>query len=95
VQVFRSIDSGSVKGFPKSVTEAQSQNIICGKDLVIDASIHTAYIKAIRSAQHFVYIKNQYFSGFSYNWSSYKTAGANNIIPMELALKIASKIKKK
>lgn len=94
VQVFRSIDSGSVKGFPKFVTEAQSQNLICGKDLVIDASIHTAYIKAIRSAQHFVYIENQYFLGSSYNWSSHKTAGANNIIPMELALKIASKIKR-
>lgn len=92
VQVFRSIDSGSVKGFPKSVTEAAIQNLVCGKGLVIDASIHTAYIKAIRSAQHFVYIENQYFLGSSYNWPSYKNAGANNIIPMELALKIASKI---
>lgn len=52
-----------------------------------------AYIKAIRCAQHFIYIENQYFLGSSYNWPDYKTAGANHLIPMELALKICSKIK--
>lgn len=103
-----------------------------------------AYVKAIRCAQHFIYIENQYFLGSSYNWPDYKTAGscnpdatilfqrfdlrqspeivyltwsfllvvfiymslltnlssflvvcvgANHIIPMELALKICSKIK--
>ncbi|KAI6678759.1 hypothetical protein NL676_039555 [Syzygium grande] len=41
-QVFRSIDLGSVKGFPKSVEEAAKQNLICGKNLKIDKSIHTA-----------------------------------------------------
>ncbi|PKI74861.1 hypothetical protein CRG98_004633 [Punica granatum] len=92
VQIFRSIDSGSVKGFPKSVQEAETQNLICGKNLKVDKSIHTAYVKAIRSAQHFIYIENQYFLGSSYYWPSYKNAGANNLIPMELALKIASKI---
>ncbi|XP_057851039.2 phospholipase D delta isoform X2 [Cryptomeria japonica] len=94
VQVFRSIDSGSVKGFPKSAGEAESQNLVCGKNLVIDMSIHTAYIMAIRSAQHFIYIENQYFIGSSYNWLSYKNAGANNMIPIELALKVASKIRR-
>lgn len=93
VQVFRSIDSGSVQGFPKDVMEAESQNLICGKNLKIDRSIHAAYVKAIRSAQHFVYIENQYFLGSSYYWPSYKNAGADNLIPMELALKIASKIR--
>ncbi|KAL3729565.1 hypothetical protein ACJRO7_026660 [Eucalyptus globulus] len=92
VQIFRSIDSGSVKGFPKSVEEAAKQNLICGKNLKVDKSIHTAYVKAIRSAQHFIYIENQYFLGSSYHWPSYKNAGANNLVPMELALKIASKI---
>ncbi|KAF8019374.1 hypothetical protein BT93_G0140 [Corymbia citriodora subsp. variegata] len=92
VQVFRSIDSGSVKGFPKSVEEAAKQNLICGKNLKVDKSIHMAYVKAIRSAQHFIYIENQYFLGSSYHWPSYKNAGANNLVPMELALKIASKI---
>ncbi|PRQ27286.1 putative phospholipase D [Rosa chinensis] len=95
VQIFRSIDSGSVKGFPKDVYEAENQNLFCAKNLVIDKSIQTAYIEAIRSAQHFIYIENQYFLGSSYAWPTYKEAGADNLIPMELALKIASKIRAK
>ncbi|XP_029123444.1 phospholipase D delta isoform X2 [Elaeis guineensis] len=74
VQVFRSIDSGSVKGFPRGVHEALEKNLVCRKNLVIDKSIHTAYVKAIRSAQHFIYIENQYFLGSSYGWTSYKNA---------------------
>ncbi|XP_074581781.1 phospholipase D delta-like isoform X3 [Curcuma longa] len=93
IQVFRSIDSGSVKGFPQSVHDAQSLNLVCGKNLTIDKSIHTAYVRAIRSAQHFIYIENQYFLGSSYGWPSYENSGADNLIPMELALKIASKIR--
>lgn len=95
VQVFRSIDSGSLKGFPKDVFHAEAQNLVCAKSLVIDKSIQTAYIQAIRSAQHFIYIENQYFIGSSYAWPTYKDAGADNLIPMELALKIASKIRAK
>ncbi|KAL1543472.1 Phospholipase D beta 1 [Salvia divinorum] len=93
VQVFRSIDSNSVKGFPKDPKDAMHRNLVCGKNLLIDMSIHTAYVKAIRSAQHFIYIENQYFIGSSYNWSQYKDVGANNLIPMEIALKIAEKIR--
>ncbi|GFQ07551.1 phospholipase d delta [Phtheirospermum japonicum] len=93
VRVFRSIDSGSVRGFPKFYDEAQTQNLVCSKNLVIDRSIQTAYIQAIRSAQHFIYIENQYFLGSSYAWPSYKDAGADHLIPMELAMKIASKIR--
>ncbi|TYG44433.1 hypothetical protein ES288_D11G096200v1 [Gossypium darwinii] len=93
VQIFRSIDSNSVKGFPKDPKDATSKNLVCGKNVLIDMSIHTAYVKAIRAAQHFIYIENQYFLGSSYNWSSYKDLGADNLIPMEIALKIASKIK--
>ncbi|XAR56329.1 Phospholipase D [Bertholletia excelsa] len=92
VQIFRSIDSGSVLGFPRDVKEAEAQNLVCAKNLQVDRSIHTAYIHAIRSAQHYIYIENQYFLGSSYNWSSKKHAGANNLVPMEIALKIASKI---
>ncbi|ERM96252.1 hypothetical protein AMTRI_Chr09g34740 [Amborella trichopoda] len=95
VQVFRSIDSGSVHGFPNDVHECEAQNLVCEKNLVIDKSIHTAYVKAIRSAQHFIYIENQYFLGSSYAWPSYRNAGADNLIPMELALKIVGKIKAK
>ncbi|ERN19431.1 hypothetical protein AMTRI_Chr09g42570 [Amborella trichopoda] len=93
VQIFRSIDSNSVKGFPKDPKFATSKNLACGKNVIIDMSIHTAYVKAIRSAQHFIYIENQYFIGSSYNWSAHSDVGANNLIPMEIALKIASKIK--
>lgn len=93
VQIFRSIDSNSVRGFPKDPKEATKKNLVCGKNVLIDMSIHTAYVKAIRSAQHFIYIENQYFIGSSYNWSSYKDLGANNLIPMEIALKIADKIR--
>ncbi|KDP28706.1 hypothetical protein JCGZ_14477 [Jatropha curcas] len=92
-QIFRSIDSNSVRGFPKDPREATSKSLVCGKNVLIDMSIHTAYVKAIRAAQHFIYIENQYFIGSSYNWSSYKDLGANNLIPMEIALKIADKIR--
>nr|GMC65868.1 phospholipase D delta-like [Ipomoea batatas] len=95
VQIFRSIDSGSVKGFPKLIDTVEKQNLICGKNLVVDKSIQTAYIQAIRSAKNFIYIENQYFLGSSYGWPSYKDAGADHLIPMELALKIASKIRAK
>ncbi|OEL26340.1 Phospholipase D delta [Dichanthelium oligosanthes] len=102
VQVFRSIDSGSLKGFPSDCKEASKLNLVCRKNLIIDKSIHTAYVRAIRSAQHFIYIENQYFLGSSYAWPSYVNsgcymifivAGADNLIPIELALKIASKIR--
>ncbi|OIV89642.1 hypothetical protein TanjilG_12728 [Lupinus angustifolius] len=93
VQIFRSIDSNSVKRFPKDPKDATSKNLVCGKNVLIDMSIHTAYVKAIRAAQHFIYIENQYFIGSSFHWSQHKDLGANNLIPMEIALKIAEKIK--
>ncbi|KAE8710821.1 Phospholipase D gamma 3 [Hibiscus syriacus] len=93
VQVFRSIDSNSVKGFPHDPKEATKMNLVCGKNVLIDMSIHTAYVNAIRSAQRFIYIENQYFLGSSYNWDAHKDLGANNLIPMEIALKIANKIR--
>ncbi|KAG6418851.1 hypothetical protein SASPL_121057 [Salvia splendens] len=95
VQVFRSIDSNSVRGFPKDPRKATENNLVCGKNVFIDMSIHAAYVKAIRAAQHFIYIENQYFLGSSYNWATYKNLGANNLIPMEIALKIAKKIRAK
>ncbi|KAK3006976.1 hypothetical protein RJ639_015577, partial [Escallonia herrerae] len=93
VQVFRSIDSNSVKGFPDDPRNATTRNLVCGKNLLIDMSIHTAYVTAIRAAQHYIYIENQYFIGSSYNWTSFPKLGANNLIPMEIALKIANKIR--
>ncbi|GLT34764.1 hypothetical protein SLA2020_092620 [Shorea laevis] len=93
VQILRSIDSGAVEGFPKDPGRAYAQNLVCSKGLVIDESIQRAYIQSIRSAQHFIYIENQYFIGSSYAWPSDEKAGADNLIPMELALKITSKIR--
>lgn len=55
------------------------QNLVCAKNLVVDKSIQTAYIHAIRSAQHFIYIENQYFIGSSFAWPSYKEAGFDRI----------------
>lgn len=106
-QVFRSIDSGSAKGFPKDMHAAAEkvlvqisplelkhhicllsvglekklmkvtsmQNLVNEKNLLIDRSIQLAYVQAIRSAQHFIYIENQYFLGSSYAWDSSKNSG--------------------
>ena len=57
------------------VLVCQKQNLFCGKNVLIDMSIHTAYVHAIRSAQRFIYIENQYFLGSSYNWDSHKDLG--------------------
>ncbi|KAL5538519.1 hypothetical protein UlMin_045122 [Ulmus minor] len=93
VQIFRSIDSNSAKGFPENSKEATNKNLVRWKNVSIDMSIHTAYDMAIRAAQNFIYIESQYFVGSSYNWDSFKDSGANNLIPMEIALKIVNKIK--
>ncbi|KAI5399017.1 hypothetical protein KIW84_064404 [Lathyrus oleraceus] len=45
-QIFRSIDSTSVEGFPKEPKDALEKNLICGKNVLIDMSIHTTYVKA-------------------------------------------------
>ncbi|KHN29764.1 Phospholipase D beta 1 [Glycine soja] len=42
VQVFRSIDYNSVKGFPKEPQDAIRRNLVCGKNVLIDMSIHSA-----------------------------------------------------
>ncbi|KAF2582022.1 hypothetical protein F2Q68_00002320 [Brassica cretica] len=60
---------------------------------VIDNDPESWNVQAIRSAQHFIYIENQYFFGSSFNWDSHKKLGANNLVPMEIALKIANKIR--
>uniref|UniRef100_A0A453QEZ4 Uncharacterized protein n=1 Tax=Aegilops tauschii subsp. strangulata TaxID=200361 RepID=A0A453QEZ4_AEGTS len=42
-----------------------AMNLVCRKNLIIDKSIHRAYVRAIRSAPHFIYIRSQYFLGSS------------------------------
>ena len=58
----------------------------------IDKSIHSAYVTAIRRAQHFIYIENQYFLGSSHCWPANRNAPCRHLIPLEIALKIVSKI---
>ena len=58
----------------------------------IDKSIHSAYVTAIRRAQHFIYIENQYFLGSSHCWEHNRSAPSRHLIPLEIALKIVSKI---
>ncbi|KAL7142093.1 hypothetical protein ABFS83_08G100000 [Erythranthe nasuta] len=94
-RIFRSVDSESVEGFPRNVLAAKEQNLVFEKKCAIDRSIQMAYIQAIRCAQRFIFIENQYFIGSSFAWTSKRKAGANNLIPMELALKIVSKIRTK
>ncbi|KAJ3677192.1 hypothetical protein LUZ60_002916 [Juncus effusus] len=93
VQVFRSIDDASVVGFPSDPTQASEMGLISGKDVTIDQSIHAGYIEAIRRAKRFIYIENQYFFGSSFAWKEGQDSGCLNLVPIEIALKIASKIK--
>ncbi|KAD4585398.1 hypothetical protein E3N88_22999 [Mikania micrantha] len=97
VQVFRSIDGGAAFGFPDKPEDAAKSGLVSGKDNIIDRSIQDAYIHAIRRAKRFIYIENQYFLGSSYAWKSDdvkgEDVGALHLVPKELSLKIASKIK--
>ncbi|KAK3151992.1 hypothetical protein QOZ80_2BG0152990 [Eleusine coracana subsp. coracana] len=94
-QVFRSIDSGSAKGFPRTweTEEMEQFHLLCDKNVAVEQSIHTAYVHAIRCAQRFIYVENQYLIGSSYAWPSYRHPGASNLVPMEIALKVAAKIR--
>lgn len=93
VQVFRSIDDSSVIGFPSNLVEASKIGLTTGKNITIDQSIHSGYIEAIRRAKRFIYIENQYFMGGSASWKQDQDTGCLNLVPIEIALKIASKIK--
>ncbi|CAK9165288.1 unnamed protein product [Ilex paraguariensis] len=81
VQVFRSIDHVSASSFTKKFT--------------VERTIHEAYVEAIRRAERFIYIENQYFIGGCHLWEEDQHSGCRNLIPVEIALKIASKIKAK
>jgi len=58
----------------------------------VEKSIQEAYINAIRRAQRFIYIENQYFMGSSKYWSE-PIEGSSNRVPIELALKIEAMIR--
>lgn len=49
-------------------------------------SVQTAYVNAIRGAQHFIYIENQYFLGSSFNWDSHKDVGKHELCLLQILL---------
>ncbi|XP_061346125.1 phospholipase D alpha 4-like [Gastrolobium bilobum] len=79
VQVYRSIDHVSASQLFRKLT--------------VERSIHEAYVEAIRRADRFLYIENQYFIGGCHLWQKDKHSGCGNLIPIEIALKVVSKIK--
>ncbi|KAJ9179313.1 hypothetical protein P3X46_011120 [Hevea brasiliensis] len=81
VQVFRSIDHVSATQMARNLT--------------VERSIHEAYVEAIRRAERFIYIENQYFIGGCHLWDKDRHCGCSNLIPIEIALKIVHKIKAK
>ncbi|XP_031483768.1 phospholipase D alpha 1-like [Nymphaea colorata] len=93
VQIFRSIDDASVIGFPEDPAAASAIGLIKGKNVTIERSIHTGYIEAIRRAKRFIYIENQYFFGSCFAWSEARDSECLNLVPIEIALKIASKVR--
>ncbi|CAN6448892.1 unnamed protein product [Victoria cruziana] len=93
VQIFRSIDDASVIGFPEDPAAASAVGLLKGKNVTIERSIHTAYIEAIRRAKRFIYVENQYLFGSCFAWSEDRDCGCLNLVPIEIALKIASKIR--
>ncbi|OVA08453.1 Phospholipase D/Transphosphatidylase [Macleaya cordata] len=81
VQVFRSIDRVSATSLPDNLS--------------VECSIHEAYVEAIRRAERFIYIENQYFIGACHMWEKDRNCGCKNLIPVEIALKVINKIKAK
>ncbi|KAI5061954.1 hypothetical protein GOP47_0022493 [Adiantum capillus-veneris] len=91
-QLFRSIDGGAAYGFPTNPYDASLRGLVSGKDHTIERSIQDAYIHAIRHAEHFIYIENQYFMGSCHAWDTMTEIGCLHLIPMEITLKIVNKI---
>jgi len=62
------------------------------KSRKIEDSIARGYVKAIRAAEHYIYIENQYFLGSAYAWSTDNQINCHHTIPAEIAEKIVDKI---
>jgi phospholipase D1/2 len=88
VQLLRSItdDSASFSDVMRlyTLTVKKSRNI--------EDSIARGYVKAIRSAEHFLYIENQYFLGSAYAWAKDNQINCHHTIPAEIAEKVYDKI---
>ena len=58
----------------------------------VDNSIARAYTAAIRRAERFIYVENQYFMGSAYGWLDDQDVHCYNVIPMEITQKICESI---
>lgn len=58
----------------------------------IEAGIQKAYIDAIRSADRFLYLENQYFMGSAKFWPTESSVICSNLIPHEIACRICKAI---
>ncbi|KAI4990346.1 hypothetical protein ZWY2020_038709 [Hordeum vulgare] len=94
VQVLRSVDDASVVRFPTDPGQAAAMGLTSGKNLTIDRSIQISYVRAIRRARQFIYIENQYFLGGCASWAEDRDSGCLNLVPVEIALKVAAKIRR-
>jgi len=85
-RLLRSItDDSAAFDHPHKVSYKQNKKV--------EMSILEAYVHAIRKAQNFIYIENQYFYGSSYMWDCLNKPSCHHIIPSEIAHKIASQIR--
>ncbi|XP_015951618.1 phospholipase D alpha 1-like [Arachis duranensis] len=100
VQLFRSIDDKATCGLPNTPEGVAGAGLVRRNGRIIDRSIQDAYIDAIRRAERFIYIENQYFVGSGFDWkdddgNKIDHVNCLNLIPKEISLKIVSKIKAK
>lgn len=62
------------------------------KSRKIEDSIARGYVTAIRAAESYIYIENQYFLGSAYAWARDNQINCHHTIPAEIAEKIVDKI---
>lgn len=87
VQVFRSITSDAARFQLENETSFTTK-----KGRSVDNSIARAYTAAIRRAERFIYVENQYFMGSAYGWLDDQDVHCYNVIPMEITQKICESI---
>lgn len=87
VQVFRSMDTESaVFDNTKFIDRYFS------KKLMVDRSIHQAYLYLIEESKRFIYIENQYFLGSAQYWSECRETPAWHMVPYALCRRICRAI---
>ncbi|RRT42040.1 hypothetical protein B296_00057392 [Ensete ventricosum] len=89
----RSIDDASAIGIPPDPSQADKMGLVTGQNVTFEQSIHSAYVEGIRRAKRVhlhrepVLLRELCFMG-----GEDQNCGCSNLIPIEIALKIASKI---